>query len=79
MGGQRSGSAGRICIAVCQRLAKHRFDRAARQRARSQQHREPARAVDDGRFDADVAIAAVEYAYGIEYIGGGMIRTKREK
>jgi hypothetical protein len=24
-------------------------------------------------------IAAVEYAYGIEYMGGGMIRTKREK
>lgn len=24
-------------------------------------------------------IAAVEYAYGIEYIGGGMVRNKREK
>ena len=24
-------------------------------------------------------IAAVEYAYGIEYIGGGMVKTKRER
>jgi hypothetical protein len=32
-----------------------------------------------GPMTEEQQIAAVEYAYGIEYIGGGMIRTKREK
>ena len=54
-------SARRSSIGRRQRLSQHGFDRSAPQLPRPQQGRLRAAAIDDGRFDADIAVTAVQH------------------
>src|SRR6185295_9199953 len=58
--GERAGGARRILVAVAWRLAQDRADVVSRDRAGAQEHGLAARYIDDRRFDADVASAAVD-------------------
>ena len=59
--GQGARSTRRVGVGRCERAAQHRFQPRAAELARAQQRRLLARAVDDGRLDADVASAAVQH------------------